>query len=101
MNNSIHLSDLDPRKLLNLLVRHKSFITTLVVLSLFGFTGYQVSQITAIEPDAAYMSLKEKENKTTSLRVNKEALDQIINLKPSGDTSIPVNVGKSNPFSLN
>lgn len=101
MNNNIHLSDLNPKKLLAVLLRHKNFLTTLAVLSLFGFTGYQISQITAVEPDSAYMTIKEKETKTTNLKVNKDAVDQITNLKPSGDTSIPVNVGKANPFSLN
>lgn len=100
LSQSITISDLNPKKLIPLAGRYKTLLTTLVVVGLIGFTGYQISQITSVEPDAAYLQAKEKESKTASLRIDKKTLDQVNQLDSSASTPAPANVGKSNPFSF-
>ena len=91
----------DPKALLASLSRYKNLSITLVVIALFGFTGYQISHIVGVQPDEAYLEMQKAKAKTTSLKVNKDTIQQLKDLKSSGDTSIPVNAGKQNPFSLN
>lgn len=100
LNQSITIADLNPKKLLPMLLRYKTLIVTLVVVSLLGFTAYQISQITSVEPDPAYLRAKEKDSKATSLRIDKKTLEAVTQLSPNGPTPAPVNVGKSNPFSF-
>lgn len=100
LNQSITIADLNPKKLLPILLRYKTLLVTLVVVSLLGFTAYQISQITSVEPDPAYLQAKEKESKATSLRIDKKTLEAVTQLSPNGAAPAPVNVGKSNPFSF-
>ncbi|TAK89200.1 hypothetical protein EPO04_03835 [Patescibacteria group bacterium] len=100
INQQITIADLNPKKLLPLALRYKTLLTTLVVVALFGFTAYQISQITSVEPDPVYLQAKEKEAKTAGLKINKQTLDQVTKLDSSAGSTTPVNVGKSNPFSF-
>lgn len=100
LNQSITIADLNPKKLLPVLLRYKTLLVTLIVVSLFGFTAYLISQITSVEPDPAYLQTKEKEGKATSLRIDKKTLEQVVKLNPPASAPTPVNVGKSNPFSF-
>lgn len=101
MNMNIDLKNINPKAVLAALARYRNLAVTLIVLALFGFTGYQISHIAGVQADQAYLTQQKNQRKTTSLKVNKNTIEQLKNLKSSGDTSIPVNVGKQNPFSLN
>ncbi len=93
--------NLDPKAIARALGRYKNLAVILLVLALFGYTGYQISHIVGVQADQAYLEQQKAESKTTSLKINKDTIEQLKGLKSSGDTSIPVNIGKQNPFSLN
>lgn len=99
MNQDI--STLNLKLLLPWLRRSRKLITTLIILGLLGYSGYQISQITAIQPDQAYINTQAKANKVPSLRANKQVISQLKGLREPGDTTIQVTTGKQNPFSPN
>lgn len=101
MNLNANLSDINPKELLATLQRSSKTIVTLIIIGLIGFTGYRISQITAVQPDQAYMQSQKDADSVTSLKVNKDTINQIKSLQSSGDTSVPINPGKYNPFTPN
>jgi predicted negative regulator of RcsB-dependent stress response len=100
MNLNLKL-EYNPKAIMAFANKYLGVAVMLIIAGLFGFTGYQISRITGIQADQKYLELQKDTVKTTTLKVNKDTLDQLKNLKSGGDTSIPVNTGKQNPFSLN
>ncbi len=98
MNANLHL---DLKQLSPLFLRYRASIATLIILGLVGYTGIQISRVTSVQPDQAYLQAQQSNTKTTTLRIDKQTLDQLRALKPAGDTNVPVTVGKENPFTLN
>lgn len=98
MNQAISLN---PKQLLAWLSRSRTILSVLVMVGLLGYTGYQISHITAVQPDQAYISVQQKTTKVPNLRVNKQVISQLKQLQSSGDTTIQVTTGKQDPFSLN
>jgi predicted negative regulator of RcsB-dependent stress response len=99
MNQDI--STLNLKLLIPWLRRSRKLITTLVILGLLGYSGYQISQITAVQPNQAYITTQTKANKVPSLHPNKQVLSQLKGLREPGDTTIQVTTGKQNPFAPN
>lgn len=97
---NISLSNLDPKMMLPALKRISGPLVTLIILVLIGYTAYQISRITTVQPDAAYLEANRKEHKTTNLRINQETLKQLESLEAAGDTVVPVVTGKDDPFRL-
>ena len=100
LNMNISLSNLDPKILLPAIKRISGPLVTLLIIGLVGYTAYQISRITSVQPDAAYMEANRKDHKTTSLRINQETMRQLESLKAAGDTTVPVVTGKDDPFRL-
>lgn len=100
MNLKANIS-LSSAQLLPLLNRSKRIIVLVVAVGLIGYTGYQISQITAVGPDEAYLTQATAKQKVPNLKSNKDTVQQLKTLHSAGDTSIPINPGKHNPFSLN
>ncbi len=101
LNNDLHFNfNFDWMVIVRLLSRYRVFLTILVVIGLFGFTGYQLSGLFAVQPDQAYLTQQQATAKIPNLKSNKTVIDQIKQLQPGGDTSIPLTVGTQNPFSL-
>lgn len=99
MNLSMNLS-LDPKQLMPVFRGAIRPLTIMVALGLIGYTGYQISRVTSIQPDIAYMETNRQNHKTPSLKINQDTLRQLKSLVPAGDTSIPVEAGKNDPFQL-
>ncbi len=100
LNMNISLSSLDPKLLLPALKRISGPAVTLVIILLVGYTAYQVSRITSVQADVAYMEANKKNHKTPSLKINQETMKQLKSLAPAGDTNVPVVTGKDDPFRL-
>ena len=90
----------DLKPIIESVQRFKSLAVTLLVVGLFGYTAYQISLITAVEPDAAYLQANEKESAVPNFKRNKATIDEIRQLKSSGDTRVDTAAGKGDPFSL-
>jgi hypothetical protein len=99
INTSLNLK-FNPAAVGRYLARHQRFWSILIVLGLLGFTGYQISRIFGVQPDQIYLSQQQSSAKVPSLRISKSTLSQLKALQPAGDISIPLNVGKQDPFSL-
>ena len=100
LSMNISLSNLDPKMMLPALKRISGPAITLVIVILVGYTAYQISRITSVQPDVAYMELNKKDHKTPSLKINQETMKQLKALAPAGDTNVPVVTGKDDPFRL-
>lgn len=99
MNLSMNLN-LDPKQLMPVFKGTIRPLTIIIALGLIGYTGYQISQVTSVQPDTAYMEANRQNHKTPSLKINQDTLRQLKSLTPAGDTSIPVEAGKNDPFQL-
>lgn len=100
LSMNISLSSFDPKTLLPAVKRVIGPAITLVIVALVGYTAYQISRITTVQPDTAYMEANKKSHKTPSLKINQETMKQLKNLTPAGDTTVPVVTGKDDPFRL-
>jgi hypothetical protein len=92
--------NLDLKNILTVVSRYKRIVITLVIIGLMGYTGYQISRITSVQPDAAYLETRRAEAKAVSLKINKATQDKLRGLQSAGDTSVPTVSGKSNPFAF-
>jgi hypothetical protein len=84
---------------LSKLYQLRGFIITLAVILLIGFTAYQCSRVTRIEPDQAM--IEEERAKLRKLQVKFDAgVIEALNRQSqvSGQTNLS-NLGKSDPFS--
>ncbi len=97
LNFSINFNPTAARKLI---ARYYRVVIGFAVLVLVGFTGYQLSRVVAVQPDAAYLTIQEQTVRTPSLRSSKTVLLQLQKLQSAGSTTNPVTVGKQDPFSL-
>lgn len=88
------------KQALDLLNPYKNFLTLLVCIGLIGFTAYQISQITAVKPDTAYMELQRPKSTPAQLKASPQTIEKLRSLQPAGDTRATINPGKPNPFSL-
>ncbi len=100
MNQSISLSDLNPLKLAKALKHYVRPLIWLIVVGLFCYSGYQISQISKIGPDPGYLQANQNKQKVINLKSNQAVINELRTLNSSGDTTIPINPGKHNPFSL-
>lgn len=100
LNMNLSLSSFDPKLLLPALKRISGPAVTLVIVLLVGYTAYQISRITSVQPDVAYMEANKKDHKTPSLKINQETMKQLKSLTPAGDVTVPVVTGKDDPFRL-
>ncbi len=94
-------SSIDIKQLQYAFSRHRGSLAFAIVMALVAYTGWQVSQMTAVQPDQAYIEAQTAQLKTTTLRPNKVTIQKLKELQPAGDTSVPVSIGKQNPFTLN
>lgn len=92
---------LNPKQLLAWLSQSRKTLTVVAILGLLGYAGYQVSRITAVQPDQAYITLQQKTTKVPNLRANQQVINDLKQLQSPGDTTIQVTTGKHDPFSLN
>lgn len=99
MNQDI--STLSLKQLLPWLRQSRKLLTMLIILGLLGYSAYQISQITAVQPNQAYINTQTKANKVPNLHANKQVISQLKSLKEPGDTTIQVTTGKQNPFTPN
>ena len=93
MNQSLNL-----KQITDIIIAKRGMLIFLLVIALFGYTGFQISRITSVQPDQAYISAQKKSS--VSLKGNKATIENLKALRSSGDTSIPINVGKHNPFTF-
>lgn len=100
LSMNISLSNLDPKMMLPALKRISGPAVTLVIVVLVGYTAYQISRVTTVQPDVVYMEANKNNHKTTSLKINQETMKQLKSLAPAGDTNVPVVTGKDDPFRL-
>jgi hypothetical protein len=103
MNMKLNLGSFDIKRIGLMLLGYRKLFITLAIVGLLGYTGYQISRITAVQPDKAYLDAKKEDKQAAvpNLRISKDVQERLRSLQSAGDTSIPVNVGKSNPFTLN
>ena len=99
MNQDI--TTLNVKQLLPWLRQARKPLTTAVIVILLGYTGYQISQITNVQPSQAYITAQEKTTKVPNLRANQQVISQIQQLQEPGSTTIQVTTGKQDPFTLN
>ena len=100
LNTSISFklpTKISPRQL----TQARRLLTILVVLGLVGYTGYQVSQVTAVEADQVYLQSQSEQLSSIKLKISPQTVQDLAKLKPAGDTSVPVQSGKEDPFSAN
>jgi hypothetical protein len=101
MNLNTNLSfKLDPTALLQFLAARRILVTIVVVVGLLGYTGYQISQIIAVQPDQAYISQQQGKAKTADLKVSKPIIAQLQQLQSPPIPAAPATIGTQNPFSL-
>jgi hypothetical protein len=100
MNLNGSISNINPKAILGIAARYRNLVVILIIAGLLGYTGYQISRITSIQADPAYMAAQKGKDKVTSLKINKSILEQLQKLRPAGTSSAPVNVGKQDPFTL-
>jgi hypothetical protein len=101
MNLNMNLSfNLDPAAILRFLAARRVLVTIMAVVALLGYTGYQISQITAVQPDQAYISQQQGKAKTANLKASKPIVTQLKLLQSPPIPAAPSAVGKQNPFSL-
>ncbi len=89
-------------KLLNIraLARYRGILTILVSIALIGFTAYQISQITSVQPDQAYLQSQKDTAGSVKLKATPAFVEKLRELKPATSNSVQVRSGKSNPFAL-
>jgi hypothetical protein len=85
-------------KLLDQLNHYKNFIIGLVVIGLFGYTAFQLSQITNVAPSDSEVQAAISSRNAAKIKLNNKVIDQL-----SGTLVIPVDaspgdVGKADPF---
>lgn len=101
MKLNANLSDINPRELARSVLRYRGTFITLLIIGLLGYAGYQISRITGVQPDQAYLAQQQKNHRTAAkLKVNKDVITGLKQLQSSGDTTVPINPGKHDPFSL-
>lgn len=88
-------------KYLNLrtIARYRGLIVTLVVIGLVGFTAYQISLITSVQPDQPYLAAQ-KDGGGTKLKLTPQIIENLQQLQPAGTGDVQIRPGKNNPFSL-
>lgn len=100
-NPELHMPDL---KRLNLrgiprfFNKYANFMFGIVVFSLLGYTAFQISQISTVAPDAAYVEDEIKKSDAKRIKLDTKTLDAVrvlnqLEIKP--DTANP---GKPDPF---
>ncbi|HVE81140.1 MAG TPA: hypothetical protein VNA68_03340 [Candidatus Dormibacteraeota bacterium] len=88
------------KQLLELLIKKQKTLIAISIGSILIYTLYQISLITTIGPDQAYLE-KQKENiKTTQLKVDQKTIEAIRNLVPARESDLSPTGGKSDPFSF-
>lgn len=100
LNSSISLN-ISPSQILPLLNRYRGITVTLLTMAVIAYTGYQISQVTNVQPSQGYIAEKQASTKAAGLHVNRKVLAALHQLEPSSDTSVPIVLGSRNPFSLN
>jgi hypothetical protein len=98
MNQQIHFN---VASLTAAFMQIRTMLTILVVVGLFGYTGYQISRISGVQPSQGYVALQESQKKVPNLHVNASEIKQIEQLQSPGSTTIQVTTGKQDPFSFN
>jgi predicted negative regulator of RcsB-dependent stress response len=98
MNQAISFN---PKQLLTWLSRSRRTLTFLIVAGLLGYTGYQISQLTNVQPSPAYITVQQAASKVPNLRGNQQVISQLKKLQSPGNTTIQVTTGKQDPFTLN
>ena len=99
LNTNLKFS-LDPVVILKFLAARRVLVTIMAVVGLFGYTGYQISQISAVQPDQAYISQQQGKAKTANLTISKPIITQLQQLQSPAIPTAPPTVGTQNPFSL-
>jgi hypothetical protein len=103
MNMNLNLKSIKlPTQISPRQLRQARRITTiLVVLGLVGYTGYQVSQIISVPADQVYLQEQSQALEGIKLKVSAQTIQDLSQLKPAGDTAVPIQTGKEDPFSSN
>jgi hypothetical protein len=82
------------------LTKFRGLIAGVIIIAVLSYTAYLASSIFNVGPDAAYLQEQQKSAQTTSLKVPPDSLQKIKSLQEPGNTNIPIQLGKGDPFSL-
>jgi hypothetical protein len=86
------------KQILPILTKYKALIATLVFIGVCGYTGYQISLVVAVAPDAATIAAEQDKVKQPSARFDTATIDAIT--KQQAITAKPdlSGIGTANPF---
>lgn len=93
--------NINPQQLVSQLSRFRGLVTIVAIVGLLGYTAYQVSLITGVQPDAQYLSHQRASAPSIKLKISRNTIDKLKALQSAGDTTVPVGTSKNDPFSLN
>jgi hypothetical protein len=99
-NPDLHLdlSKINYKKVPRFIGRYVGFAVGIILLSLLGYTGYQISRVLSVTPDEGYVAEEIKKTDAKRIKLDTKTLEAVrslnhINVAP--DTSNP---GKGDPF---
>ena len=86
------------KKALDILMRIRSFIFTLVVIALFGYLARQVSQIASVTPDQAAVDQAQKRANIQTVKLDLKTINALNDVLSVDGSVNPGSVGRYDPF---
>lgn len=88
----------DLNKILPMLLRYKALLTTAAILAICGYTGYQISVVVAVTPDAKTIEEEQAKVDAAKIKFDTKTISAIVSqnrVEVAPDIS---GIGNSNPF---
>jgi hypothetical protein len=92
--------NLNLNQIIKVITRLKGVLITLAATALLAYTAYQISLINSVGADQTYLAAQKDKLTTIQLKSDPKTIQAIRNLQTPGDNNVPIQLGKSNPFTF-
>jgi len=86
------------KKALDIIIKARGFIFTLVVIALFGYLARQISLIASVTPDQSALDAAQKRVNVQSVKLDTKTINSLKNINTVDGSVNPGSVGRYDPF---